>query len=133
MTFKISKQQLAERDALAADLRKKAEALNIAIVAFNQTIQPVSQAVRDALEDYNGILEKARVLADSVTEAAQGKFDGKSEKWQEGDKGVQVRIWIELWEMSLEDVDLDLPDPLTEIDPDEQASAIEGATPAPAG
>jgi hypothetical protein len=133
MTFKISKQQLAERDALAADLRKKAEALNIAIVAFNQTIQPVSQAVRDALEDYNGILEKARVLADSITEAAQGEFDEKSEKWQESDKGVQVRTWIEQWEMSLEDVDLDLPEPLTEIDPDEQAGAIESASPAPAG
>jgi hypothetical protein len=133
MTFKITKQQLAERGALAADLRKKAEALNIAIIAFNQTIQPVSQVVRDALEDYNGILEKARVLADSITEPAQRQFDEKSEKWQESDKGVHVRIWIEQWEMSLEDVDLDLPEPLTEIDPDEQAGVIEGAFPAPAG
>ena len=44
---------MAEHDALAADLRKKAEALNIAIVAFNQAIGPLSQAVGNALEDYN--------------------------------------------------------------------------------
>jgi hypothetical protein len=37
--------------------------------------------VGDALEDYNGILEKARTLADIITEAAQAEFDTKSEKW----------------------------------------------------
>jgi hypothetical protein len=132
MAFKISKQQLAERDALAADLRQKAEALNLAIVAFNQAVGPLSQAVGDALGDYNGVLEKARTLADHVTEAAQAAFDAKSEKWQEGDKGIEVRTWIEQWEMSLDDVDLELPEPLTEIDPNEQAGAIESASPAPA-
>jgi hypothetical protein len=54
MAFKLSKAQSAERDALAADLRKKADALNIAIVAFNQAIEPVSPAVGEALEGYNG-------------------------------------------------------------------------------
>ena len=73
MAFKIGKQQLAEHDTLAADLCKKAEALNIAIVAFNQAIGPLSQAVGDALEDYNGILERAPTLADIITEAAQAK------------------------------------------------------------
>ena len=131
MVFKIGKKQLAERDTLAADLRKKAEALNIATVAFNQAIGPLSQAVGDALEDYNGILEKARPLADIITEAAQAEFDTKFEKWQESDAGIQVRRWIEQWERSLDDVDLDLPEPLTEIDPDEHAGAIEGASPVP--
>ena len=109
VAFKISKQQLAERDALAAGLRKKAEALNVAISAFNQAIKPASQAVHEALEDYNEILEKARTLASSVTEAAQEEFDAKSEKWQDSDKGVQVRSWIEQWEVSLDDVDLECP------------------------
>lgn len=131
MAFKLSKQQLAERDALAADLRKKAEALNIAIVAFNQAIEPLSKAVGEALGDYNGILERARTLASSITEVAQEAFDAKSEKWQESDKGLQVRSWIEQWEVSLDDVDLELPEPLTAIDPDEQAGEIETAPPNP--
>jgi hypothetical protein len=46
MAFKIGKQQLAEHDTLAADLCKKAEAPNIAIVAFNQAIGPLSQVSR---------------------------------------------------------------------------------------
>jgi hypothetical protein len=119
---------LAERDALAADLRKKGEALNVAITAFNQAIEPASQAVREALEDYNEILEEARNLASSVTEAAQGEFDAKSEKWQDSDKGIQVRSWTEQREVSLDDVDLELPETLTEIDLDDQAGQIEGET-----
>jgi hypothetical protein len=60
VAFELSKQQRAERNALAADLRKKAETLNSAIGEFNETVEPLSQAVGEAQEDYNGILQKAR-------------------------------------------------------------------------
>jgi hypothetical protein len=46
MASKISKQQLAERDTLAVDLPKKAEALNIALVASDQATGPLSQRGR---------------------------------------------------------------------------------------
>jgi hypothetical protein len=131
VVFKLSKQQLAERKALAADLRKQAERLYTAIVAFNAAVEPLSRAVGEAQEDYNGILEKARMLASSVTAVAQQKFDAKSRRWQDSDKGLQARCWIEQWEMDLDDVDLDLPEPLTEIDPDEHPGRIEGAPPDP--
>jgi hypothetical protein len=131
VVFKLSKQQLAERKALAADLRKKAVALNTAIVAFNEAVEPLSQAVGEAQGDYNGILEKARTLTSSVTEVAQQKFDAKSEKRQESDKGIQARCWIEQWEMDLDDIDLELAEPLTEIDSDESAGRIEDAPPNP--
>ena len=129
--FKLSKQQLAERDALAANLREKAATLNAAIAAFNQAIEPLARVVVEALDDYNEILEKARGLAGSVTEAAQDEFDARSERWQGSDKGIRVRSWIEQWEVSLDDIDLEVPEPLTEIDPDEQALEIEGAPQGP--
>jgi hypothetical protein len=129
LAFKLSRQQLAERDAVAADLRKKAIALNTAIATFNQAFEAFTQPVVEALENYNAILEKGRILAGSVTAAAHDEFDAKSERWQDSEKGIQVRTWIEQWEMSLDDVDLDVPEPLAEIDPDEQALEIEGAPP----
>jgi hypothetical protein len=43
--FKLNKQQMAERDALTADIREKTKALNAAIAAFNQAIEPLSRAV----------------------------------------------------------------------------------------
>ena len=130
VAFKLSKQQLAERDALAADIREKTKALNAAIAAFNQAIEPLSRAVVEAQDDYNAILEKARALASGVTEAAHDEFDARSERWQESNTGIKVRNWIERWEVSLDDVDLEVPEPLAEIDPEEHACEIEGA---PAG
>jgi chromosome condensin MukBEF ATPase and DNA-binding subunit MukB len=132
MTFKLSKQQVTERDALAGALRQKAEQLNTAIDAFNHALAPLTLTVRQALDDYNGTLEEARTLASSVTGGAQAKFDAKSQKWQESDKGIEVRVWIEQWEVALDDIDLDLPEPLAAIDPDEQAGAIVAAPVNPA-
>jgi cell division septum initiation protein DivIVA len=131
VAFKLSKQQLAERDALAADIREKTKALNAAIAAFNQAIEPLSRAVVEAQDDYNAILEKARALASGVTEAAQDEFDARSERWQGSDKGIEVRSWIEQWEVTLDDIDLEVPEPLPEIDPEEHAFEIEGAPASP--
>lgn len=128
MAFKLSKQQLAERDALANDLRRKAAVLNTVIATFNHAVEPLAKAVGEALDNYNTTLEKARALASSITEPAQDEFDAKSEKWQASDKGIQVRTWIEQWEVSLDDVDLELPEALTEIDADDHAGVLEGAS-----
>jgi hypothetical protein len=129
--FKLGKQQSAERDVLAAGLREKATALNAAIVAFNQAIEPLSRPVIEALEGYNETLEKARALAGGITEAAQDEFDARTERWRQSDTGIRVRSWIEQWEVSLDDIDLDLPEPLTEIDIEQQASEIEGPSSGP--
>src|SRR3954452_18607674 len=107
MTFKLSKQQIAERDGLTDDLRHKGETLNTAIIAFNEAVEPLSKALDEAGEDYNGVLERARTLTRTITDAAQEEFDRKSEKWQESDKGTRVRSWIEQWEVSLDGVDIE--------------------------
>ena len=131
VAFRLSQRQLAERDALAADIREKTKALNAAIAAFNQAIEPLSRTVIEALDDYNTILEKARAFAGGVTEAAHDAFDARSERWRGSDQGIQVRSWIEQWEVSLDDIDLEVPEPLTEIDPEEHALEIEDAPSAP--
>jgi hypothetical protein len=132
MTFKVSKEQLTKRDALAAELRQKAETLNIAIAEFNKGIEPLAQAVAEAQDAYNETLEAARSLADGVARPAQEEFNAKSERWQESDKGIEVRTWVEQWEMSLDDIDLALPEPLEEIDPEEHAGELEDASARPA-
>ena len=131
MTFKLSKEQSAKRQALAADLRAKAAVLNIAIAAFNRGVEPLSRAVAEAQAGYNETLEMARALANGVAETAREEFDAKSERWQDGEAGTQVRSWIEQWEISLDEVDLELPEALEELDPDAHADELEGAPAAP--
>jgi hypothetical protein len=127
MTFKLSKDQSARRLVLAADLRAKAAVLNTAIAAFNRGVEPLSRAVAEAQAGYNETLALARALADSVAETAREAFDAKSEKWQDSETGTQVRGWIDEWEMSLDEVDLDLPERLEELDPDAHADELEDA------
>ena len=132
MAFKVNKDQLTLRDALTADLRAKADALNAAIATYNKEIEPLSRAVAEAQAGYNETMERARSLAGQISETAQEAFDAKSERWQDSDTGIQVRSWIEQWEMSLDDVDLELPELLEEIDPEKHAAALESGPGRPA-
>jgi chromosome segregation ATPase len=132
MAFKTTKNQLARRDTLAAELRSKAKVLNTAIADFNRQLEPIARAVAEAQTHYNETMESARTLASEISGPAQEQFDAKSEKWQDSDAGVHIRTWIEQWEMSLDDVELDVPEPLEEIDPEEHAGALESGPGSPA-
>ena len=131
MAFKLSREQLAKRHTLASDLRDKALTLNIAIAAFNHGVEPLAKAVAEAQDAYNETLEVARSLADGIAADARERFEAKSERWQESDNGIQIRTWIEQWEMSLDDIELDLPEPLEEVDPEDHAGVIEDAPSSP--
>lgn len=131
MTFKLSKDQSAERIALAAELRTRAATLNVAIDAFNREIEPLCRTVAEAQARYNETLERARALAASVAEPAQARYDARSEGWQDSKTGIRVRSWIDEWEMNLDKLDLDLPEPLEELDPDLHAGKIEDAPATP--
>jgi hypothetical protein len=131
MTFKLSKDQSSERVALAAALRAKAAALNLVIGAFNRGIEPLCQAVAEAQAEYNATLDVARALAAGVAETAQTQFDAKSERWQDSETGIGVRSWIDEWQMSLDELDLALPEPLEELDPELHAGEIEDAPATP--
>ena len=133
LVFRVSKGQLATRDAVAADLRKKADRLNVVIAAFNREVEPLAQAVAEAQADYNTLMETARNFTSQISESTQKYFDAKSERWQNSDQGIEVRLWIERWEMSLEDIDVGLPEQLEQVDPDEHASQLEAALATPAG
>jgi chromosome segregation ATPase len=132
MAFKTTKDQLSRRAALAADIRRRAFILNAAIADFNQQIETLTRAVAEAQTRYNEVMEDARTLASEVSGPAQEQFDAKSERWQDSDAGTQIRMWIEQWEMSLDDVELDLPEPLEEIDPEEHAGVLESGPGTPA-
>ena len=71
MPFRVTKEQLARRDVLAANLRVRATALNATIAAFNREVAPLARAVVEAQFDYNETMEQARTLANQISEAAQ--------------------------------------------------------------
>jgi hypothetical protein len=126
MAFKLSKRQVAERDALATELRAKADALTTAIAAYNEAIATVSQTVTDAIDEYNATVEIAREFVGGIAEMARDEWSSKSHKWQEGEKGTEADAWVEAWKGAiLEDVEVDVGERLEEIDPSEIAVTLE--------
>jgi hypothetical protein len=123
---------LIQRDALATELCSRARTLNIAIAEFNQQLEPLVRAVEETQTHYNEAMESARTLANEISGPAQEQFDAKSERWQDSDADTQVRAWIEGWEMCLDDNELDLPEPLEEIDPEEHAITLKSGPGSPA-
>ena len=67
MVFKVNKDQLTLRDALAADLRARADALNATIAAYNREIELLSRAVAETQAGYNETMEAARSLAGQIS------------------------------------------------------------------
>jgi hypothetical protein len=131
MAFRISNEQATRRDVLAAALRERATELNRAIAAFNRGVEPLTQSLNETLNGYNMALQIARSFTNGIADAAQADFDVKTERWKDSDKGVRVRDWIERWQIDLDDVDLELPEPLEELDPEEHAGEIEDAPRSP--
>jgi len=132
MAFKLTKAQIADREQLVTSLREKGEALNAAIVTFNETVAGQGEALTTAIQTYNEQLEEARSFVGTIAEDMRGEFDEKSEKWQEGDKGQEVQAWVEAWEgVDLEDVEVEIPEAIEEIDADEDAGALEELTESP--
>ena len=75
MSFKLSKEQAAERDALAALLRKRAAAVNIAIAAFNRGVEPFLRRSLKRKTNTTRFWRTARTLASNIAEVAQEEFD----------------------------------------------------------
>jgi hypothetical protein len=80
MAFKTTKAQLIQRDAIAAEVRDRAHALNVAIADFNRQFEPLVRAVAEAQTHYNAAMESARTLASEISNPAREQFDAKSEK-----------------------------------------------------
>lgn len=93
MAFKLTKEEILERNALLADMKDAKDALDSSVQIYNQA------------------LDKTREFIEKTRERMQNEFDEKSEAWQQGDKGAAVAEMLASWdEVNPEDVDIDLED-----------------------
>lgn len=112
---KLTKSQQAERETIVTALREEGGKLEDAVRVFNEKLQTAKGELEAAQTAYNEKLSTARDFAEGVASTTQEYIDDKSEKWQEGEKGQAVAEWQQVWaDISLDDVDLGLPDELSE-------------------
>jgi hypothetical protein len=111
MLFKLGKEQIAQRDAIAVKIQEQREAVDTAVVAFNDAMTVARNELQAALDIYNEALTEAKAFAEDVAQNWENDFEEKSERWQEGEKGEAVREMIEAWQsVDLDEAAIDMPD-----------------------
>ena len=116
---KLSKEQIARYEAFAKQLGDAKGELENAVLAFNDKIDEAWADVEAAQTAMNEVVQEANAFCQEVADEAQGEFDDRSEKWQEGERGEAVATWIEEWAgLELEEADYFKPDALEEPEVD---------------
>lgn len=111
----IGKQAIAERDELQNKLGDAASEYTTALDEYNTAMQEEWRKVEAAVQNLNDAIAEANQWRSDVAAAIQEYMDGKSDKWQESDRGQAYASWKSEWEDSdLEEVSHSEPDDLTD-------------------
>ena len=126
MSIALKKADIEERSQLVSDLREAWENVTNALDTFNKAVEELRGPVTEAIEKYNNVVAGARSWAEDIANAAQDEWDGKSEGWQESDKGEGAAQFISEYEsISLDDIEITWNDDATMDKPD-HADDLEG-------
>lgn len=126
MAMKLSKQEVKDRDMHVDALREGQGKLVDAIREFNEALEKLRDPLRQAIHDYNETLANANQFLSNLTERVDRELGEKSERWQNSEKGEVAAEWRSaLGDVSFSDVDVDLPEDVSEHLPDDPAEELE--------
>lgn len=98
----------ATRKELEAVAKVRTE-LALQAVTLQQAVDEANRVVAAGLSDlnavvakYNGAVTDAHVAVKAVADRLRDDYDGKSEKWQEGEAGQAAESFVSEWENTLE-------------------------------
>lgn len=132
MAFKLSKTEETRRDDYVMQLNELAGKVQDEIAIFNAAVDELKNSVEAALAAYNEVLVEAGGFAEDIASTADGEFDDKSERWQEGDKASEAREWIDAWQgIDFGEIEFTYPEALDDFEP-EHATELD-ALPSAAG
>ena len=107
MAVLIKSADVARRDQLVDNLRGEKAKLEDAVSVFNEAVQRELEKLNLVVEDYNAELDHVREFRDTVVGNLGEYIDGKSETWQDGERGQAVSQLKDDWEnLTLDDLEL---------------------------
>lgn len=113
---KLSKSDIKLKDEIAAKLRDLGEKLKAAIATYNEKLEEIKAPVEDAVSAYNAAVQEWEEFRGGIADTQENHFDGKSENWQEGQRGQAYSEWKDQWAEEAEEVEVEFPEPLDEPD-----------------
>ena len=110
---KISRTQQAEINKAVDALGEAGKALAQAIDSYNEALEPLRVDIEAARDTYNEKIADLKAVYVDIAGEARAYYDDRSQKWQEGEAGEAYSEWVDqLDEPQIEEIDLDLPEPL---------------------
>jgi hypothetical protein len=110
---KLSKERIAERDALQGKFYDLETALEIAADEFNSAVEAAWEKVEAAMTAYNEAIADANQWQQDCAAAIQDYIDGRSEKWQASEKGQEYAEWVREYEETFDELNLEKPNELS--------------------
>lgn len=123
--LKLSKNETKTREQVLEAVRSAHEAVEAIWSEYTDMVDRVNGAI----EALNSALADAETFRQSIADQMVEYFDGKSENWQNSDKGSAYQDWTQQWQVEVEQVDeievQEMPDIVGLDDLEQAASELE--------
>jgi hypothetical protein len=106
---KLSKEKLAERDAITAKLKEKNQGLLIAIAEFNRHLEEKYRQVEEACNQFNEAVVEANEWQEAVQSDIESFMKDKSDRWHEGEIGEAYQSWHDEFE-PIDEIEFEMPE-----------------------
>lgn len=105
MPFAFTRSDIVRQDAICARLDTERVLVAVALAKYNAIVAAAQAEANITVEQYNEVLEEARGFLEDIVDQANDDFGDKSERWQDSDRGEEVRDWIDEINDARNDID----------------------------
>ncbi|CAB3805465.1 hypothetical protein [Pararobbsia alpina] len=95
MAFKIKAPDQRRMDAAFGKLTAQRSTLEESLRVFNEVVAAARAKLQLDVDAYNERVDAARGMVDDVHRELEDEFDDRSANWQNGDKGIATKEWID--------------------------------------
>ena len=113
----LTREQIQTKLNLTQRLSEVGEELQDAISHHNQLLEAAHDEIRELEGRYNEICEEAQGFINTIKDGQEAYSNDRAEQWREEKAGEAYETWMDVWDTTLEEVEIDLPDEVENVSP----------------
>jgi uncharacterized protein YukE len=110
----LTKEQSTRKAQIAQAMAEVESDLQNAIDQFNEQMTALYAPIEELQGRYNELIAEAQGFIETIHEQQEAYSEERSDSWHNGDSGQAYRDWMGEWNLDLEEIEIDTPDPLEE-------------------